>query len=67
MAAKGAGGLSAARQRQLDRALRKKQGRAGKHYYEAVNVKNKSRRRSGGGGGKAPPLAGPMKRGRKSK
>ncbi|KAL5107040.1 Nucleolar GTP-binding protein 2 [Taenia crassiceps] len=41
-------GLSAARKRQLERALRKKAGRAGRHYYEEVNVKNR-KRRSGGG------------------
>uniref|UniRef100_A0A5K3F9T0 Nucleolar GTP-binding protein 2 n=2 Tax=Mesocestoides corti TaxID=53468 RepID=A0A5K3F9T0_MESCO len=36
-------GLSASRQRQLERALRRKAGRAGRHYYEEVNVKNKHR------------------------
>ncbi|EUB54386.1 Nucleolar GTP-binding protein 2 [Echinococcus granulosus] len=41
-------GLSAARKRQLERALRRKAGRAGRHYYEEVNVKNR-KRRSGGG------------------
>ncbi|KAL5969434.1 Nucleolar GTP-binding protein 2 [Taenia solium] len=40
-------GLSAARRRQLERALRRKAGRAGRHYYEEVNVKNR-KRRSGG-------------------
>lgn len=58
-------GLSAARRRQLERALRRKQGRAGTHYYENVDVNNRRHklqpRHSFGGGG------GPLKRGRKSK
>ena len=42
-AAKSSEGLSAARKRQLERALRKKSSRAGRHFYEEVNVKNKNR------------------------
>ncbi|VDM35813.1 unnamed protein product [Hydatigera taeniaeformis] len=40
-------GLSAARRRQLERALRRKAGRAGRHFYEEVNTKNRKRRRGG--------------------
>ncbi|KAM7533953.1 hypothetical protein Aperf_G00000113063 [Anoplocephala perfoliata] len=36
-------GLSKARQRQLERALRRRAGRAGRHFYEEVNVKNRKR------------------------
>lgn len=36
-------GLSKARQRQLERALRRRAGRAGVHFYEQVNVKNRKR------------------------
>lgn len=38
-------GLSKARQRQLERALRRRAGRAGTHFYEEVSVKNRKRRR----------------------
>ncbi|VDM01474.1 unnamed protein product [Schistocephalus solidus] len=37
----GSGGLSKSRRRQLERALRRQKGRAGRHFYEEVNVKNR--------------------------
>ncbi|BHF77619.1 GTP binding [Sparganum proliferum] len=40
----GSNGLSKSRRRQLERALRRKQGRAGRHFYDEVNVKNRNRR-----------------------